>query len=493
MDKFERSIIKSKLVPYPDKIIFTGGYLQLEKDTNIAIHFLSGKDINKKDIINLIKSYWNIKANIVLKKVNNIDMQSNDGYEIEINNKQIIITSKDLKGVLNSFRTLRQLGEVERGVRKYAYTFFPKCKIKDSPFFSFRGVHLCWFPETNIVLLEKAIRMAAYYKFNYIILEFWGIFPFIPHPEVSYKGIISREKIRKIFNIGKKLGLKFIPCFNFLGHASGARSVYGKHSTLDIHPELQSLFEPNGWSWCLTNPETKKLQIDIIEELIGLFDNPDFFHIGFDEAYDIGTCETCRKSNVKDLVLDRILCFYNFLKKRNIKTMIWHDMLLNFEDKRWKGFVACGRKEHKIWEVLDHLPKDIIIVDWEYSYKNRDKDEGKEVWPTLKFFNQKDFDVIAASWRNARDIISYGKAAKQEKVFGILATTWHRLSESMFGIFYFTSQTAWGTKGIYDDNVYKKYYTLANTVFNYHLRQITRDMGIKEYKNTGTVPINDLA
>ena len=215
VNNFEQSIIKSKMVPYPDKIIFTGGNLRLEKATNIVVCFLNGNNINKKDITDLIKAYWNIEINVIFKKTNNIDIQSNDGYEIEINNKQIIITSRNFNGVLNSFRTLRQLGEVQRGVKKYTYTFFPKCRIKDNPFFSFRGLHLCWFPETNIVLLEKAIRMAAYYKFNYILLEFWGIFPFISHPEVSYKGIVSKVEIRKILNIGRKLGLKFIPCFNF--------------------------------------------------------------------------------------------------------------------------------------------------------------------------------------------------------------------------------------------------------------------------------------
>ena len=75
--------------------------------------------------------------------------------------------------------------------------------------------------------------------------------------------------------------------FNHLGHASASRSSYGRHVVLDQNPRLATLFEPDGWTWCLSNPETLELLRAIRSELIELFGEGGFFHIGCDEAYSL--------------------------------------------------------------------------------------------------------------------------------------------------------------------------------------------------------------
>ena len=57
-------------------------------------------------------------------------------------------------------------------------------------------------------------------------------------------------------------------------------------SVLNKHPEYAPLFEPDGWSWCLSNPAARRYIEDIVTELCDIFDEPEFFHIGCDEAYD---------------------------------------------------------------------------------------------------------------------------------------------------------------------------------------------------------------
>ena len=71
-----------------------------------------------------------------------------------------------MAGLLNAFKTLRQLAEVQRGTEKVTGYFLVQCEINDAPAMEFRGIHLCIFPETPLWDIEKQIRLAAYHKFN---------------------------------------------------------------------------------------------------------------------------------------------------------------------------------------------------------------------------------------------------------------------------------------------------------------------------------------
>jgi len=116
----------------------------------------------------------------------------------------------------------------------------------------FRNIHLCWSPKIEIGQIEKDIRLAAYYKLNYVILEFWGTFPFQSHPELCWeKNATNADEIRQLMALSKALGITLIPQFNLLGHASGASIDNGKHVVLNPHSHMQSLFKPNGWTWLL--------------------------------------------------------------------------------------------------------------------------------------------------------------------------------------------------------------------------------------------------
>lgn len=44
------------------------------------------------------------------------------------------------------------------------------------------------------------------------------------------------------------------------------------------------------------------------------------------------------------------------------RAMIWHDMLLDRNDPRWKGFVKFGSKLTA--RLADTLPKDVVVCDF---------------------------------------------------------------------------------------------------------------------------------
>ena len=210
-----------------------------------------------------------------------------EGYSIEVKSEELVLATASVTGVKNALKTLRQLAEPERCVEKFSHFILPAVKISDFPALRFRGVHLCWFPESSIFEIEKTLRLAAYYKFNHAIIEPWGIFKFKSHPEFCWNEFgIDPEEFRRLVRLGKELGITLIPQINILGHAAFARCGSGKHTLLDFHPEYASLFEPDGWTWCISNPAARKCLTDLVLEIYEAFGSPQLFHIGCDEAFN---------------------------------------------------------------------------------------------------------------------------------------------------------------------------------------------------------------
>jgi len=278
------------------------------------------------------------------------------------------------------------------------------------------------------------------------------------------------KEVRRLVKIADDLGVMLIPQFNLFGHASGSRSCTGKHVVMDLHPELQPLFEPLGWTWCLSNPATTQLIEDVVVEMHDAFGRPPLFHAGCDEAEDMGSCATCRRTDYAEVVEKFLMHIHGVLAARDCRMMIWHDMLLQAGDPRWKGFYANGSGQAEV--MLDALPRDVIICDWYYGAPNQ---EG--TWPTLRYFKEKGFPVLACPWEELAGYRGLSKAVQQEQLMGMLSTTWHHLyGMDMMRIYFRAAHAAWGTlpNGGHE-----------NLVFAQHLRQVGWDIPVKSYEDTG--------
>ena len=402
------------------------------------------------------------------------------GYELDVDSGRIELRAADAAGIRHAFATLRQLAEPVSAVPSYAGDILAPARVWDWPSTGFRGVHLCWFPETRAFEIERMIRLAACYKFNAVVIEPWGVFPFDSHPEIGWpEHRVDRDEFARLIRVGRELGLEMIPQLNLLGHGSGARVLSGKHMLLDRHPELRVLQEPDGWSWCLSNPATRSLLRDLVLELYDFFGSPAYFHLGCDEAYNLGSCASCRSRDLEELVLEHLTFFRNLLAERNCRAIIWHDMLLRKDDPRWKGYTACGTREDGLENLYRSLPRDLIIADWQYGAP---PDEERPVWPTAKFFKEAGFDVVVCPWINENGTLSLGAMAAREKLAGVLATSWHKCSGiNLFKIFFFGAQAAWN--GSYSG---LREWSGAVQQFNRHLRQIAWEQGREAYPETGS-------
>ncbi len=255
-----------QIIPEPHLFELKGDNLfKLNNDSTICLNIPADA---RAEAVRLLAKYWRITTNITVGDCT--AMIPSEGYRVDVTAERLLVEASTIAGMRHAFRTLRMLAEPERGTSCLSGTWnLPEVHIEDAPALSFRGLHLCVFPETRFNDIAKKIRFAAYLKFNVVVIEFWGTFPFQSHPELCWAEFAgSREEwAMLIHEMRENEGVTLVPQFNVLGHAPNSRGGTSQHVVLNQHPELEPLFEPDGWCWCLTNPHTMKLLDEAVGEL----------------------------------------------------------------------------------------------------------------------------------------------------------------------------------------------------------------------------------
>lgn len=369
----------------------------------------------------------------VLGKGSPVSLQPGASYALNVGAGGAAAAAKDAEGLRHAWFTLLQLLDADDAADGGWEFSLPCVDIQDWPALSFRGLHLCVFRETPLFMLEKAIRLAAFYKFTHVVLEFWGMLRLETLQELSWPEAWPKAEAGKLVTLARGMGLEVIPMFNCWGHASASRIRHGRHVVLDQNPRLAPLFEPDGWTWCLTNPRAQALLRDVCEELMDFTGPGRHFHIGCDEAYSHATCDRCRQTDRVQLFADHVNQLSEHLEKRGRRAIMWGDPLL--ERGKWPaGFAANGTPDLPTHEALERLSRHILIADWHY-------DVSKGEVPTLAHFKQKGFEALACPWNSPGNIRTLAKAASLQGA-GFLMTTWHHLAQSIPTLAY-AANCAW--------------------------------------------------
>ena len=252
---------------------------------------------------------------------------------------------------------------------------------------------------TVVMYLEDRIKTATY--------------PYSPDEE-SY----SEEQVRELVAYATKLGLDLIPVVSPIGHTERFMR----------HPEMKHIAELRGkiagayneagveryLATCPQLPETLEFFDKYITEVASLFPSK-FFHIGFDEIWDMGYCQLCKDKKIEDLYYGAVMHFHDLLKGLGKDVMIWDDMLEQFP-----------------W-VMEKLPRDIVMCAWFYQYT--------EQYPVARFSTSRSYDVfrqferlgfryLGCPWmRGSIDTLT-AYAAKR-RPFGMLLTNWEMSDQQL--------------------------------------------------------------
>ena len=451
-------------------------------DENVRVEVLCAEDSRgaAEWVAGKMAAWFGRKPSAVAMKGGDLP-EGEEAYVLGAKDGRLFVRARTMQGVRWAAMTLRQLAQPVRGTLTTQAYEVPEFTVVDRPETAFRALHLCAFPEVTPARLEHGIRMAAYYKFNHVILESWGVYRSEKHPWYGWKnGWLTLSECHRLAATAKDLGVTIIPFFNIFGHARAARGKAGKHAALDLSPKYQPLFEPRaGFNWCLANPEAVRVIREMVTELHEAFGSPKYFHLGCDEA-DPPTCAACCAADYGKLLASLVESLSSHVRKLGARPMIWHDKLILDKDPRWKGFEANGSPATVT--LLDKLPKDVIICDWCYYPPPKD---GR--YPTLDYFRSKGFETMTCPWDNIDGIHSQCAYARNAGM-GVICTTWNRFTDySVWSTFSHGASCAWSAKAAADVKTLAKEYSSAlRDVYDTHWRQVGWDTpGVDRYSETG--------
>lgn len=347
-------------------------------------------------------------------------LSTGDRYALKAGASGVTVKGIDGTALLDGIKTLVQLicpDTLEEGREAF---YISAAEIHDSPAIPFRAVHFCVFPDSSLNNLEKAIHLAGFLKMSHVILEFWGTFPYECRSELAWRGkSFTKAELKTLVDTAKSYGMEVIPMANHFGHASQSRACYGRHVVLNANPRLARLFEPDGWTWCLSNPDTYKLLSEVRAELAEFCGAGKYFHLGFDEAYSFATCDRCRKRVSHELLAEYLNRLTEDVCKTGRRPIVWHDQFLRRGDFGEGPIITTGDNRNTA-AALDRIDRRVIMADWQYSY-------GGGFNPTTKYFMDRGFDTVVCPWDGHENIRSLAADAKKLGAWGIILTTWDHL------------------------------------------------------------------
>ncbi|NAX21542.1 beta-N-acetylhexosaminidase [Vibrio sp. V39_P1S14PM300] len=368
------------LMPYPKKVALGQGKIPLNSAFSIYIKGYDSPRVqfNAKRIMDRLYRQtgvpmlnWQAKsendATLVIDirhapktEVQNID--SDESYQLESRNGQILIRSERPYGAFHGLETFLQL--VETDATGY---FVPAVSIQDEPRFPWRGVSYDTarhFIKVEVILRQlDAMASAKLNVFHWHIWDDQAIrIQLDSYPKLwqdtADGEYYSKDEIRHVVNHARNLGIRVIPEISLPGHASAVAHAYP-----DLMSGTGEQFYPHQRGWGVfeplmdpTNPELYKMLASVFDEVSELFPD-EYVHIGGDEPnYQQWRDNTKIQQFIKDHNLDgeRGLQAYlntkveQMLEERGKKMSgwdeIWHkDLPTSIVIQSWQGHDSIGR------------------------------------------------------------------------------------------------------------------------------------------------------
>lgn len=312
-------------------------------------------------------------------------------YVVDVLPERIVVAGTSPTETFYGAQTLKQLLTRDSN----GSISVPAVNIRDYPRFAFRGVHLLTSRDALSYIGKLIENVLAPLKINHIVLQTDKV-AWASHPELTDpSNFMPREDVPKLIEIARRHHITVTPLVQSPGHLEWA---FRGGNNLDIAEDPQTPY-----CYCMSNPKSYEFIFSIMDEAIDLFGHPQYLHAGgdeFDMRGRIPCDERCRAVGKEKLYIQDRLKVYEHLKAKGCGMMIWGDVL-----------TRPGYRE-----MIDELPKDIVITDWQYA--------PRAEYPTVEFYQALGFPVVGCTWYNPRNIFAFSSFAARCGVAGMLQTTW---------------------------------------------------------------------
>ena len=336
---------KPSVIPHPAEIAFSKSIFKIPSEATYHIEGFSAEEClhTENYLLDKIKTHFGTALTENSESGDNVTIRlikaelpaipSDEGYNLEVTKKEIVIQSPTSNGIFNGINTLIQLIQKEN---KTAH--IQGVKISDYPRFSWRGMHLDVSRHFfSVDEVKRYIDLLALHKMNvfhwhltddqgwrieikkYPELTRTGAYriagndiPWNYSQELSfdkekelYGGFYTQDEIREIVGYAADRFITIVPEIEMPGHSQAALTAY-PHLSCSGKPYTKNPDVPFEFThpFCAGNPETFVFLKDVLTEVMELFPS-EYIHIGGDEANHKPweSCTKCRK-RMKELKLN---------------------------------------------------------------------------------------------------------------------------------------------------------------------------------------------
>ncbi len=273
----------------------------------------------------------------------------------------------------------------------------------------------------QVPYLTQWIERAADWGYTHILFEGGDKYPFQTHPGLRNSEAFTKKEFETLLQTCRDLKLTIIPLVQSLAHVENLLTKPG-YEKYRAKPDIKDHYKP-------VDEQARKLIIELIDDIIEQTQPEEWIHIGGDEAKRIKDCAKAVGKDPGTLYLEHMLPIFEHVRKRGLRPIIWTDMVLTYPD------------------ILDSIPKDVIMCDWEYdiigkrSPRHRVWGKGFINWETYEQFDhdlyKRHFELYAVDQKTPRDgkFVSYFYTdALLDRDFDVLTAPATRCSGDTAGI-----------------------------------------------------------
>lgn len=273
--------------------------------------------------------------------------------------------------------------------------------------------------------IKKIIGRISDMGYNTLLLEYQDKFPYSgEYSCLSSPDALTREEISEIVSLCEEKNIEIIPMVQCLGHMYWV-TRFDKYSALGECGR-------GSHSLCASNPASIELFKTLARDVMAMHPGSKYFHIGADEVKFSQDCPHCSGKDKAQLLAEHYKKALEFVKVCGYTPVMWGDMVLKYDG------------------LSDALPKDTVIMDWDYtgglSRENADRFYGgvspvcnadSVAFENTKMLIDKGYSVICApAVRSMGDTVYMPRnvhfdncvqavyTAKDNNAAGFIVTSW---------------------------------------------------------------------
>ena len=274
--------------------------------------------------------------------------------------------------------------------------------------------------------LLYVMKLSKTYGADGFLIEYEDMFPWDGELKVlRSKNAYSVDDIKTIKDVAKNLSMFVIPLVQTFGHMEFVLK-HEEFSMLRRNPSDER-------SICPIQTGSIKLIQKILDQVVDLHPDSEWIHIGGDEVYGLGTCQSCPEKimSSSDLYIhhmSRVLNHVATHKRRNgrkLKSIMWEDMIRSWSIEQLKKFQHLTTI--MVWKYDSNIEEGFPTGMWD-----RYKEVFSRIWiaSAFKGAETQNSDFVHANPRMNNHMNWLRKISNLRKegldIEGIALTGWSR-------------------------------------------------------------------